>query len=101
LRPGGRLAFLHTTPLAGTMTTSFRRPHFGLGRTEWPAEEGVEYQFAHGDWVALPGASGFHVERLVELQAGAGAKTHPCYDHVPADWARQWPCEEIWVTRKS
>ena len=35
-----------------------------------------------------------------ELQAPAGAKTHEYYDFVTADWARQWPSEEIWVARK-
>jgi SAM-dependent methyltransferase len=107
LRSGGRLVFLHTTPLAhlcfpdtGPVTTSLRRPYFGLGRTEWPGEEGVEYQLSHGEWIEVLRASGFDVERLVELRAPADATTHPYYDHVPAEWARQWPCEEIWVARK-
>ncbi len=107
LRPGGRLVFLHSTPLAhvcfpdtGQVTTTLQRPYFGLGRTEWPAEDGVEYQLAHGDWIAVLRQSGFEIERLVELQAPDDAATHPYYDHVPAEWARQWPCEEIWVARK-
>lgn len=108
LRPGGRLVFLHATPLAhicfpdtGPVTTSLQRPYFGLGRTEWTGEDGVEYQLTHGDWVAVLRASGFQVERLLELRASADATTHPYYDHVPAEWARRWPCEEIWVARKS
>jgi SAM-dependent methyltransferase len=109
LRPGGRLVFLHDTPLAhlcfpdvGTITTQLQRPYFGIGRVEWPGEdEGVEYQLAYGAWIALLRGSGFEIERLIELQAPPEATTHPYYDHVPAEWARQWPNEEIWVARKS
>jgi hypothetical protein len=42
----------------------------------------------------------FEIERLVELQAPAAARTHAHYDFVTADWARTWPAEEIWVARK-
>jgi SAM-dependent methyltransferase len=108
LRPGGRLVFLHPTPLAhlcfpdvGEITMELQRPYFGLGRVEWPGEnEGVEYQLTHGDWIALLRDSGFEVERLVELQAPPEATTHPFYSDIPADWARKWPSEEIWVARK-
>jgi len=110
LRPGGRLVFLHSTPLAhlcfpdvGVITTELQRPYFGLGRVEWPAEdddEGVEYQLTYGAWIALLRDSGFEIERLIELQAPPDATAHPYYDHVPAEWAQQWPNEEIWVARK-
>jgi hypothetical protein len=60
----------------------------------------VEHQLTHGDWIDVLLASGFAVERLVELQAPASARTHEYYAYVPADWARQWPGEEIWVARK-
>lgn len=109
LRPGGRLVFLHTTPLAhvcfppvGPVTEQLQRPYFGLGRTVWPGEdEGVEYQLAHGDWLALLRDTGFEVERLIELQAPAAATTHPYYSDIPAEWARKWPAEEIWVACKA
>ena len=108
LRPGGRLIFLHTTPIAhlcfpdvGNITTELQRAYFPLGRVEWPGEnEGVEYQLAYGDWIAVLRDSGFDIERLVELQAPPDAIDHPYYEYVPADWARQWPNEEIWVARK-
>jgi len=45
-------------------------------------------------------ASGFEIERLIELQAPADAQTHPFYSDIPAEWGRQWPGEEIWVARK-
>jgi hypothetical protein len=60
----------------------------------------VEYQLTHGEWIAGLRQSGFEIERLLELQAADDATTHPYCDHVPAEWARQWPCEEIWVALK-
>jgi SAM-dependent methyltransferase len=109
LRPGGRLVFLHGSPLAylcypehGPVTTELQRPYFGLGRTTWEdGDGGVEYQLAHGDWIAVLRGAGFEVERLVELQAPADAVTHEHYSDMSAEWARRWPAEEIWVARKA
>jgi SAM-dependent methyltransferase len=108
LRPGGRLVFLHGTPLAylcypqvGDITTELQRPYFGLGRTVWDdGSDGVEYELTHGDWIAVLRGSGFEIERLIELQAPPDATTPVYYSEVPAEWARQWPDEEIWVARK-
>jgi len=107
LRAGGRLVFLHTTPLAhvcfppvGPATEQLQRPYFEMGRIEWPGEESVEYQLTHGEWIAVLRAAGFQVERLVELQAPADAQTHPYYDAIEAAWGKKWPGEEIWVARK-
>ena len=44
-------------------------------------------------------ANGFEIERLIELQAPADAQTHTQYDYVTAEWAKKWPCEEIWAAR--
>lgn len=107
LRPGGLLAFLHGTPLAhicyppvGEITTELQRPYFGMGRTQWNDDDGVEYQLTHGDWISVLRGAGFQIERLIELQAKPEAKTPRFYSDTPADWARQWPDEEIWVARK-
>jgi SAM-dependent methyltransferase len=110
LRPGGRLVFLHTTPLAflcfpdvGPITTELQRSYFGLGRIEWPGDddEGVDHQLTHGDWIAVMRDASFEIERLVELQAPPDAKTHEFYSDIPAEWGRKWPGEEIWVARKT
>ena len=107
LRSSGRLVFMHTTPLAtlcfpdeGPITTELLRPYFGMHRFEWPGEIGVEFQLTYGDWIRVLRRSGFEVEDLVEVQAPARAETHPYYSDVPAEWARRWPNEEIWVARK-
>jgi SAM-dependent methyltransferase len=107
LRPGGRLVFLHSTPLAalcfpdvGEITTELHRPYFDMHRFEWEPDSGVEFQLTHGAWIEVLRDAGFEIERLVELQAPAGAERHPYYSDVPAEWARQWPNEEIWVARR-
>jgi SAM-dependent methyltransferase len=107
LRPGGRLVFLRNSTLvilcsgddmpAGDQLV---RPQFGMRRFEWP-EGGVEFHLAHGEWIDLLRGSGFEIERLVEIQAPADAVTHEYYAYVTAEWAQKWPCEEIWVARKT
>lgn len=107
LRPGGRLVFIHGTPIAflcypdvGDVTMELQRPYFGMHRFEWTPETGVEFQLTYGDWIDVLRGAGFEIERLVEVRAPAGAERHEYYsDHDP-EWARNWPMEEIWVARK-
>ena len=58
------------------------------------------HHLAHGELIDLLNASGFQLERLVELYAPEQAETHGYYDFVTAEWARKWPAEELWVARK-
>ncbi|HWC28688.1 MAG TPA: class I SAM-dependent methyltransferase [Dehalococcoidia bacterium] len=106
LRPGGRLIFLHTTPLAelcfpdeGTVTTTLQRPYFGLHRSEYSGG-GVEFQLTHGDWIGVLRENGFAIEGLVELQAPENAARHEYYSDFDPAWGRSWPAEEIWLARK-
>ena len=106
LRPGGRLIFLRNSTLAilcsmdeGGTSETLQRPQFGMHRFEWPDEDGVEFHLSHGDWIDLLRANGFEIERLIEIQAPADAETHTYYSYVTAEWARQWPAEELWVAR--
>jgi SAM-dependent methyltransferase len=107
LRPGGRLVFLVnsmlmalcTPPEQGVAATErLLRPAFGLFRLEWPNDPGVEFHLTHGAWIRLLRASGFEIEELIEVRPPAGAITR--YDFVTLEWARQWPCEEVWRVRK-
>ena len=108
LRPGGRLMFLCNSPLSilcspdeGVVEERLLRPQFGMYRFEWPgADEGIEFHIPHGEWVAVLRANGLEVERLVELQAPADAVDHPYYELMPAEWAKRWPAEDLWVARK-
>ncbi len=45
-------------------------------------------------------SQGFDILDLIEIAAPADAVDHPYYDGVPANWAKQWPAEEIWIAEK-
>jgi SAM-dependent methyltransferase len=105
LRDGGRLVFLRNSTLVILCSDDevpakeyLVHPQFGMHRFEWP-EGGVEFHLAHGEWIDLLRANEFEIERLIELQAPPDAQTHTRYDYVTAEWAKKWPCEEIWVAR--
>jgi SAM-dependent methyltransferase len=107
LRPNGRLVFLTNSFLLTlcmpdedgvAATDRLLRPAFGMYRVQWPGDPGVEFHLSHGDWTRLLRRSGFEVEDLIELRPPAHATTrHP---FVTLDWARRWPCEEVWKARK-
>jgi SAM-dependent methyltransferase len=106
LRPGGELVFLRNSTLVilcspdedVPATETLQRPQFGMRSFQWP-DSGVEYHLPHGDWIRLLRANGFEILDLIEIQAPADAGTHGYYEYVTADWARQWPAEEIWRAR--
>jgi SAM-dependent methyltransferase len=107
LRPGGRLWFFRYSVLSilcapdqGPPTETLQRPQHGLGRLEWPGEEGVEWQLPHGELFRLLTGTGFDVIDLVEVYPPDHAVDHPYYEAFSADWAKRWPAEEIWVARK-
>ncbi len=107
LRPGGELVFLmHSYLMMLCMpaqdniaaTDRLLRPAFGMYRIEYPGDPGVEFHLSHGDWIRLLRRSGFELEDLIELRPPLGATTeHP---FVTLEWARQWPCEEVFKARK-
>jgi SAM-dependent methyltransferase len=109
LRSGGRLVFLCNSTLSilcapdeGKVEEQLIRSHADLGRIEWPGEdEGVNYHLAHGEMIRILRTNGFEIEALHERLAPASAEDHDYYDFVPAEWARRWPAEEIWVARKA
>jgi SAM-dependent methyltransferase len=107
LRPGGRLIFLSNSLVCALCMTmdgvreQLARPQFELRKVEWPDTGEVEFQLGHGDWIDLLRANGFEIERLVELFADADDEPHTYYKYVTAEWARKWPADEIWVTRKA
>jgi SAM-dependent methyltransferase len=108
LRPGGRLAFLTNSLLAyltipfvtGPATETLQRPQSDMGRISWGADPGVEFHLPHGAWIDLLRASGFEVERLLELRAPDGDGTDVRFDIATRAWARQWPSEEVWIARR-
>jgi SAM-dependent methyltransferase len=109
LRPGGLLVFDMATPIIWVAwgdddepaSRSFRRPYFGMGRSEVPDDDGVsvEWQLTYGEWIRLFRSAGFVVEDLIELRPGEGAST-TYTTFAPLDWARDFPGEHIWKVRK-
>ena len=108
LRPGGRLVFLRNSPLSmlcvpdepGPATEQLLRPQKGMYRLSWPFEDGVEFHLGHGELIDLLHAAGFELERLLELYAPQGAKTHEYYGTATVEWASRWPAEDLWAARK-
>jgi len=106
LRPAGRLIFLRNATLQilcmamEGVTEQLQRPQRGLHRVEWEDTGEVEFHLAHGEMLDLLRANDFELERLIELFAPADAETHSYYSYVSAEWAQQWPTEELWVARK-
>jgi len=108
LRPGGRLIFLVNGALLmltmpeleadGPATDRLQRDYFGMHRFEWPDDPAIEFHLGHGDWIRLLRANGFEVEDLLEVRPPEGATTR--YPFVTLDWARRWPCEEVWKARR-
>jgi SAM-dependent methyltransferase len=107
LRPGGQLVFLVNSYLMilcqpeeddVAATERLLRPGFGLYRIEWPGDSGIEFHLSHAEWIRLLRSSGFEIDELIEMRPAADAVTR--YPFVTAEWARQWPCEEVWKVRK-
>jgi len=107
LRPGGRLVFLTNSVLAalcvpaegGYATDRLQRPVAALSPVTWPGG-GVEHHPGHGEWIRLLTGAGLVVDALHELHPPADATTHPDYEIVTAEWAAQWPAEDVWVAHK-
>jgi len=108
LRPGGQLIFLVNSVLLMLTvpdqdglpaTEQLLRPFFGMHRFEWPDDDSVEFHLGHGEMIRLLRRCGLQVEDLLELQPPLGAQaSHPL---ATLAWARQWPCEEVWIARKA
>jgi SAM-dependent methyltransferase len=107
LRPGGALVFLTNSYLMTlcapeaegvAATDRLLRSGFGLYRIEWSNDESVEFHLSHADWIGLLRRCGFEIEALIDVRPLPGATTR--YPFVTLDWARQWPCEEVWKVRR-
>jgi ubiquinone/menaquinone biosynthesis C-methylase UbiE len=106
LRPNGRLVFLRNSTLVSLcmdldgITTGLVRPLRDLNKIEWPDTKEVEFHLPPGKLIDVLCDNDFHVERMIELYAPEGRETHTYYKWVTAEWARQWPHEEVWVARR-
>jgi SAM-dependent methyltransferase len=107
LRPGGELVFLCGsifTILCGpddeTVPAGDRllRPLFGMHRVEWPGEDSVEFHLPPGKMIDLLRDCDLELTELIEVRPPAGSTAKD--PHIPLDWARRYPCEEVWRARK-
>ena len=106
LRPGGELIFLVGSVIGmlcvgdladDVVGTELMRPQRGMGVFDWPDEDAVEFHVSHGEQIRILRESGFEVEELIELYVSADATTR--FPYVTAEWASQWPVEEVWRAR--
>jgi len=106
LRPGGELIFLVNSVLSvlclGDLETDVAsdlllRPQRGMHRFDWPDDDSVEFHLSHGDQLRLLRSCGFEVEDIIELYVQPDATTR--YTYMTAEWASQWPVEEVWRAR--
>jgi SAM-dependent methyltransferase len=105
LRPGGLFAFNVESALHFICWDDERErvgerlflDYFGMRM--WDDGASVNFMLPHGDWIRLFRANGLELEDLVELRPSARAgTTYP--EYVDRGWARRWPAENIWKTRK-
>jgi SAM-dependent methyltransferase len=109
LRSGGELIFMVNGTILmlcvpeleseGPATDRLLRPYFGMHRFEWPDDPSIEFHLGYGEWIRLLRANGFEVTDLIEVRPPEDATTR--YPFVTLDWARQWPCEEVWKAKKT
>lgn len=111
LRPGGTLVFLGHHPFI-YLTTPYdtqdcervlHRPYKGLHAEDWTKDAvdpgGVEFNLTFADWMTLFARTGFAVTRYQELYAPETDTGAPF--GIPADWARDYPSEQVWHLRKT
>jgi SAM-dependent methyltransferase len=107
LRPGGRLVFLTNGWLAalcipdgenGVAGDRLLRPAFGLHRIDWSDDHSSAFYISHAEWIRVLRENGFAIEALLDVRPPSDATTR--YPFMPLEWARQWPCEEVWKARK-
>jgi SAM-dependent methyltransferase len=109
LRPAGELVFMRGTTLRilcapdeGKTTARLARPQNGLYKLVWEDDDpGVEFHPGMGEMLGILRTNGFDLLDFRELFAPEDAVDHEFYDDPPAEWAKQWPAEEIWRLRKS
>jgi SAM-dependent methyltransferase len=108
LRPGGELVFMRGTtvmvlcmPDEGNVEERLVRSQRGIYRIDWMDEDpGTEFHPGTSELFGILRSNGFELVDFRELFAPEDAVDHEYYSHVPAEWAKRWPDEEIWRARK-
>ena len=111
LRPGGQLVFLGNHPLV-MLTQDFnsdapanrtlQNPYFGMHRIEWTEPDGTagtEFNLPTSEWMRLFFEVGFDVLAYHELRSPERGDQVRFF--VTADWAHDYPSEQVWKLRKA
>ena len=110
LRPGGGLVFLGNHPIADLSVPlsgaendlRLHRPYRGMRGNDYSQVEiepgGVCFNLTFADWMALFAEIGFAVEGYHELYAPESITE--TRHMIPADWARDYPSEQVWKLRR-
>ena len=111
LRRGGELVFMRSTDLEMVCSSDTEhigqqlvRPLKAMHRLDWTDDEvgeSTEFHVSHSELFQILRGAGFEVLDFRELYASENSVDHPYYQYVTAEWARQWPSEEIWRARKT
>lgn len=109
LRSGGELVFLGNHPLL-TLTQprdsdapagrELLYPYFGLHRVDWDdgEEAGSDFHLTVSEWFRLFTETGFEIVAYHELRSPTSGSD--VRFHVSADWAHDYPSEQVWHLRK-
>ena len=110
LHPGGVLVFLGNHPLTiacspasgAEVDYTLHRPYRDMTGADWTGVEidpgGVEFNRTVSDWMSLFSVIGYEIIDYRELYAPENA-TGTLYS-MPAEWAKQYPCEQVWWLAK-
>lgn len=110
LRPDGELVFLGNHPLVlltqprdadEPATTELLYPYFGMHRVDWDEgeEAGTEFHLPITEWIRLFHETGFGIVAYHELQNPSPSDEVRFF--VRADWAHEYPSEQVWHLRKA
>lgn len=109
LRPGGMLVFIGAHPLKDmtqprhgdpSVGRELLYPYFDLHRVDWSEgdEVGTVFNLTISGWMTLFDDVGFDILAFHELRHPTGG-TEVVFD-VTADWAHDFPAEQVWKLRK-
>lgn len=109
LRPGGRLVMLGHHPFVivaddigdgAPAGWELVNPYFGMHRLDWDDGEdrGTEFSLTISGWFKLFKKTGFEVLDYHELRAPEPSDEVRFF--VRADWAHDYPSEQVWKLRK-
>ncbi len=110
LAPGGQLVFLGNHPFAmlsqaldsdAPVDHTLRNPYFGMHRMDWREPDGstgTEFNLPISEWLSLFDRTGFDVVAYHELRSPARGSEVRFF--VDADWAHDYPSEQVWKLRK-